>query len=69
MKPSIKPELKSVVDMMMSTNQKIKNLENSIALAVKRGISEKARERMEEHLDDYNDLFISLVNQANNLTQ
>jgi Mg2+ and Co2+ transporter CorA len=50
---------------MMQVNQHIKSLEQSLALAVKRGISEKARERMDERLDDLNDSFIALVNKAN----
>jgi hypothetical protein len=57
--------LDEITSEMMRVNEHIKHLEQSIALAVKRGISERARERMEERLDDLNDTFIALVNKAN----
>lgn len=60
-----KKHLDDITSEMMQVNQHIKALEQSLALAVKRGISEKARERMEERLDDLNDTFIALVNKAN----
>lgn len=69
MKINTNAELDRITSEMMQTNQHIKALEQSIALAVKRGISETARERMEERLDDLNDTFIALVNKANAITK
>jgi cell division protein FtsB len=69
MKIKTNAELDRITAEMMQTNEHIKHLEQSIALAVKRGISEKARERMDERLDDLNDAFIALVNKANALTK
>lgn len=58
-------ELDEVLDKMERVNARIKSAEHTLVLAIKRGVSEATRERMEERIDDLNDLFIALVNQAN----
>lgn len=60
-------ELDEVLTKMERVNARIKSHEQTLALAIKRGVSNATRERMEERLDDLNDLFIALVNQANRL--
>jgi ppGpp synthetase/RelA/SpoT-type nucleotidyltranferase len=60
-------ELDQTILQMERVNARIKSHESTLALAIKRGVSNATRERMEERLDDLNDLFISLVNRSNRL--
>jgi len=60
-------ELDEVLNRMERVNARIKSHESTLALAIKRGVSNATRERMEERIDDLNDLFIALVNQSNRL--
>lgn len=50
-------------------NARIKSAEATLALAIKRGVSDKTRERMEERIDDLNDVFIFLINATNRLSK
>jgi hypothetical protein len=50
-------------------NARIKSAEATLALAIKRGVSNKTRERMEERIDDLNDVFIFLINATNRLSK
>ena len=60
-------ELDQTILQMERVNARIKSHESTLALAIKRGVSNATRERMEERIDDLNDLFISLVNRSNRL--
>lgn len=60
-------ELDRTILQMERVNARIKSHESTLELAIKRGVSNATRERMEERIDDLNDLFISLMNLSNRL--
>jgi hypothetical protein len=62
-------ELDATILKAERVNASIKSAEQTLALAIKRGVSDKTRERMEERIDDLNDEFIFLINATNRLSK
>jgi hypothetical protein len=62
-------ELDATILKSERVNARIKSAEATLELAIKRGVSNKTRERMEERIDDLNDEFIALINASNRLAQ